>query len=558
MMSRPQLKLTNTVLEGKAREMALEEAAESLARGSNTIMIDDEAWITVEMIATGALSPCTGFMNAEDYSSVLHTGRLADGTPWPTPLSFAVAGERNQNVLKGLKKGDVATLINRNKEPVARIITEEVFEYDREERAQCVFGTTDKRHPGVRSIYERMGERSLAGKVELISRPHWGAFEKYRLTPAQCIDYFYNKKGARTVVGFITGANPVHRGHEHIHRTALENHDMLLIQPLVQLAKPEYIRSEYRIQAYEALLNKYYQRDRVLMSPLRVTYIFAGPREAVLHAIVARNFGATHFAIGRDHAGVGNYYGDYECQTIFDRLYEGGSKELGIELLSFSEVFYCARCGTTATENTCPHGKQYRIAISGTAIRELMRYGYMPPKEIVRPEVAAIAMQGIQPKGLDENGNSIYPVGSIVKKLFPFYLVAKRLGGKLREKPLSWESLTLEDVERALMDVRENSDRILGDIAREMELVFDARRDMAAQWINEASEYSRERQLQLIKALEEKVASADPNADNRMFQSKAEAERELEMAKYVYECMNSKGLDHKKMTWNPLKYSEYR
>ena len=557
-MSRPQVKLINTVLQGKAKETALEEASESLARNSNTIMIDDEAWITVEMIATGALSPCTGFMNAEDYGSVLHSGRLADGTPWPTPLSFAVSGERNQDVIKGLKKGDVANLINRNKEPVARITTEEVFEYDREERAQLVFGTTDKRHPGVKSIYERMGDRSLAGKVELISRPHGGAFEKYRLTPEQCIDYFYNKKGAKTVVGFITGANPVHRGHEHIHRTSLENHDMLLIQPLVQLAKPEYIRSEYRIQAYETLINKYYQKERVLMNPLRVTYIFAGPREAILHAIVARNFGATHFAIGRDHAGVGSYYGDYECQTIFDRLYDGGSKELGIELLSFSEVFYCARCGTTATENTCPHGKQYRVAISGTAIRELMRYGYLPPKEIVRPEVARIAMQGIQPKGLDENGASIYPVGSILKKMFPFYLVAKRLGGKLREKPLSWEDLKLEDVERALMDVRENSDRILRDIAREAEHSFDVNRDVSACWIDDMTEYSIERQSSMIKALEEKVASADPNADNKMFQSKAEAERELETAKHIHKSMNSKSVDHKKLQWNPLKYDEYR
>ncbi len=557
-MSKPQVKLTNTILEGKARETALEEATESLARNVNTIMIDEEAWITVEMIATGALSPCTGFMNAADYTSVLHTGRMADGTPWPTPLSFAMAGERNQEVLKGLHKGDIVTLINRSKQPVARVITDEVFEYDREERAQCVFGTTDKRHPGVRSIYERMGDRSLAGKVELMNRPHWGAFEKYRLTPEQCIDYFYNKKGARTVVGFITGANPVHRGHEHIHRTALETSDMLLIQPLVQLAKPEYIRSEYRIQAYETLLNKYYQRERVLMSPLRVTYIFAGPREAILHAIVSRNFGATHFAIGRDHAGVGSYYGDYECQTIFDRLYEGGSKELGIELMPFSEVFYCARCGTTATENTCPHGKQYRVAISGTAIRELMRYGYVPPKEIVRPEVAGIAMQGVQPKGLDENGTSIYPVGSIVKKMFPFYLVAKRLGGNLRDKPLSWEDLKLQDVERALMDVRDNSDRILKDIARGSEQRFDTNRDMAARWVDEAGEYCRERQLQVIRALEEKLASADPNADNRMFQSKAEAEKELAAAKHVYDSLNSRGLDRKKIMWNPLKYDDYR
>ncbi len=556
-MSVQQVKLVNTVLEGPSREVALEEAQENLSRNQNTIMIDEEAWITVEMIATGALSPCTGFMNHEDYSNVLHIGRLANGTPWPTPLSFAMAGDRNQTVLKNLKNGDIVTLIDRNKHPVARILTEEVFEYDREERAQCVFGTTDKRHPGVRSIYERMGDRSLAGKVELMNRPHWGAFEKYRLTPQECYEHFYKKKGARTVVGFITGANPVHRGHEHIHRVSLENHDMLLIQPLVQLAKPEYIRSEYRIQAYETLINKYYPKERVLMSPLRVTYIFAGPREAILHAIVSRNFGATSFAIGRDHAGVGSYYGDYECQSIFDRLYDNGAKELGIELLPFSEVFYCCRCGTTATENTCPHGKQYRINISGTAIRELMRYGYLPPRQVSRPEAARIGMQGIQPKGLDENGGSIYPVGSIIKKMFPFYLVAKRLGGQLRDKPLSWEDLTLEDVERALMDVRENSDRILQDLSREVEYSMDVRRDISPGWTADSTDFLRERQQCLIRALEEKVNSADPNADNKMFQSKAEAEKELEAAKTVYATLHEGRVDNKKLIWNPLKYEEY-
>lgn len=557
-MSPSEVKLVNTVLEGPGREVALEEAMENLSRNKDTIMIDEEAWITIEMIATGALSPCSGFHNREDYSSVLHTGRLADGTPWPTPLSFAASGDKNQEVIKNLKKGDIVTLINRDKAPVARIITEEVFEYDREERAQCIFGTTDKRHPGVRSIYERMGDHSLAGKVELINRANWGAFEKYRLTPAQCIDYFYNKKGARSVVGFITGANPVHRGHEHIHRTALENNDMLLIQPLVQLAKPEYIRSEYRLQAYETLINKYYPKDRVLISPLRVTYVFAGPREAILHAIVSRNFGATKFAIGRDHAGVGSYYGDYECQTIFDSLYEGGAKELGIDLLFFSEVFYCARCGTTATENTCPHGKQFRVNISGTGIRELMRYGYIPPKEVARPEVARITMQGIQPKGLDENGCSIYPVGSIIKKMFPFYLVAKRLGGQLREKPISWEDLTIDDVETALMDVRENSDRVLKDISRDVDYAMDYNRGIAPYWMSEAMDYSKERQLSLIKALEEKTRTADPNADNKMFQSKDEAGKELEAAKMIYEGMNATRIDMKKLVWNPHDYEEYR
>ncbi len=551
------VKLVNAVLEGPARESALEEANECLSRNQDTVMIDEEAWITVEMIATGALSPCDGFMGREDYSAVLREGRLADGTPWPTPLSFAVAGDRNQGVLEHVRHGDTVTLISRDKRPVARILAEEVFAYDREERARCVFGTTDRHHPGVRSIYERMGDRSLAGRVELMRRPHWGAFERYRLTPRESVERF-RARGARTVVGFITGANPVHRGHEHIHRVALENHDMLLVQPLVQLAKPEYIRSEYRIQAYETLINQYYPKERVLMNPLRVTYIFAGPREAVLHALVSRNFGATHFAIGRDHAGVGSFYGDYACQSIFDELYDGGARELGIELLPFGEVFYCCRCGTTATENTCPHGPRYRIAISGTAIRELMRYGYLPPKEISRPEVTRIGMQGIQPKGLDANGRSIYPVGSIVKKMFPFYLIAKRLGGQPREQPLRWEDMTLEDVERALLDVRENADRILRDIARDVEYQMDVRRDLAPAWVGETDAFVRERQRSLIGALEEKARAADPAADNRMFQSRAEAEQEVEVAKAVLRDLPEGRADRRKLVWNPLPYEDYR
>src|SRR5690625_2722480 len=272
---------------------------------------------------------------------------------------------------------------------------------------------------------------------------------------------FYEEKGFKSMAGFITGANPLHRGHEYIHKNALEEIDGIFIQPLVEMAKREYTRHEFRMLAYRAVIDNYYPKNSSLLAPLRVTYIFAGPREAVLHALIMKNYGCTHALIGRDHAGVGDFYNKYEAHNIFD---EFTPEELGIDVRLFHEVFYCTRCSSPASAESCPHDETFRINISGTGIRELLRHGMLPPKEIVRPESARIAIQGIQPKGIDESEEAISPVGKTIKSLFPFYIKASRIGGEKLDVPRDWEQLDIRDLKAAVLDVRSNADQIYKDI----------------------------------------------------------------------------------------------
>src|SRR5699024_3691051 len=410
--------LVNLLLKGEE----LDEAKER-AKHLPMIMVDLEAVITLEMIATGVLSPNKGFMNEKDYKSVLTEGRLSNGVVWPVPLSFAPIGDRNEEVIKSLSVGDEVALADDTKEAVAILKIEDMFEYDRKFRAKNLFGTEDRSHPGVDSIFRRMGDTALGGPIQLLRRVHWGPFEDIRLEPKDTWKLFYEEKKFNSVGGFITGANPMHRGHEHIHRNALEELDGLFVQPLVEMAKREYTRHEYRMLAYRSVLDTYYPKERTMLAPLRVTYIFDGPREAVLHALIMKNYGCTHALIGRDHAGIGDFYGKYDSHNIFDTF---TPEELGIDIRLFHEVFYCTRCDYTATDYTCPHDERYRINISGTGIRELLRYGVLPPKEIVRPESARIAMQGIQPKGMDEKKQAVSPVGKTIKSIFPYYMERNR------------------------------------------------------------------------------------------------------------------------------------
>jgi sulfate adenylyltransferase len=545
--------LVNQVLTGK-------ELEEGLARAKElpTIMVDLEAVITIEMIATGVLSPHKGFMNEADYKSVLETGRLKNGLIWPVPLSFAPIGERNRQVIETLSIGDEIALIDEHKEPVALMKIEDIFPYDKEMRARHLFGTTDRHHPGVDSIYRRMGDVALGGPIKLLKRAHWGPFEKLRMEPKDTWKLFYEEKKFRSVAGFITGANPLHRGHEYIHKNILEQVDGLFIQPLVEIAKREYTRHEFRILAYRSVLDTYYPRERAILSPLRVTYIFAGPREAVLHALIMKNYGCTHALIGRDHAGVGDFYDKYAAHSIFDQFTPA---ELGIEVRLFHEVSYCLRCNGPVTRRSCPHDDRYRINISGTGIREMLRYGIMPPKEIVRPESARIAMQGIQPKGLDENNESMSPVGKTIKAMFPYYLEYTRLGGPKRERPLRVDELTRADLEAAVLDVRLNADRVYKEIAEEYYAIGDTNRDLQPEWIMGAREAAAAQQQMVIADLEEKVEMAPEVAsDEFMYQDKAEAQRELDVAKKILEDIPSP-LRKEQIayrTWNPLPYRRYR
>ena len=546
-------KLVNRVAIGEEREKLLQEAVHL-----PKIMIDLEAIITTEMIATGVLSPNEGFMLEADYKSVLKEGRLANGLVWPVPLSFAPIGDRNEDIVKTLSIGDRVSLINERQEAVAILDIEDIFSYDKEERAIHLFGTKDRNHPGVDSIYRRMGDTALGGRLTLLNRVDWGPFETLRKEPKHTWHMFYEEKNFRSVAGFITGANPLHRGHEYIHKNALEEIDGLLLQPLVEMAKREYTRHEFRMLAYRTVLDTYYPKERSILSPLRVTYIFAGPRETVLHALIMKNYGCTHALIGRDHAGIGDYYDKYASHTIFD---EFSPEELGIDVRLFFEVFYCTRCDSPATERTCPHDEKYRLNISGTGIREMLRHGIIPPKEIVRPESARIAIQGIQPKGIGEDGEATQAVGKTIKAMFPFYLERTRLGGELRDNPLTVDELTNRDLEFVNLDVREHANKIYQDIFAEYSEVGDTNRRIHPEWVVEAREDIRREQEMIIADLEAKVKQASETAsDEFMYQNREEAEKELEVALRILDDLNisleEKDLSYR--TWNPLPYERYR
>ncbi|MBI6631009.1 hypothetical protein JAO82_14130, partial [Pontibaca sp. S1109L] len=522
------------------------------------IRVDLEAVITIEMIATGVLSPNTGFMKQADYNSVLTDGRLADGTIWPVPLSFAPVGNRNSEVIKGLSVGDEVALTDYQNEPVAILSIEDLFEYDKRGRAQQLFGTTDRSHPGVDSIYRRMGDISLGGPVLLLQRADWGPFEKLRREPKDTWRLFYEEKKFKSVAGFITGANPLHRGHEYIHKNALEEVDGLFVQPLVEMAKREYVRHEYRMLAYRSVLETYYPTERTIMAPLRVTYIFAGPRETILHALIMKNYGCTHALIGRDHAGIGSFYDKYASHTIFDDF---PPEELGIDIRLFHEVFYCTRCASHATEQTCPHDQRYRLNISGTGIREMLRHGILPAKEVVRPEAARIAIQGVQPKGVDAEGQGTLPVGKVVQSMFPYYSEHTRLGGPRRAQVLDKDDLTVRDLEAASLDVRANAGRIYGDIYSEYSSLADHNQNLQATWIVEARATLKGHQEMVIADLQEKVTLApDEASDEFLYQDKQEAERELAAAKGLLNTTppvpEAEALNQR--VWNPLPYHRYR
>ncbi len=542
------------------RVVANDKREQELARARTlpSIRIDLEAVITIEMICTGVLSPNTGFMNQDDYQSVLENGRLADGTVWPVPLSFAPSGERNSKAIEGLSVGDDVALVDYQDEPVAILNIEDRFAYDKEHRATKLFGTADRSHPGVDSIFRRMGDVSLGGPLTLLQRADWGPFEKLRRAPEDTWRLFYDEKKFRSVAGFITGANPLHRGHEYIHRNALEEIDGLFLQPLVEMAKREYVRHEYRMLSYRSVLENYYPEDRAILSPLRVTYIFAGPRETILHALIMKNYGCTHALIGRDHAGIGDFYSKYASHTIFDDF---PPEELGIDIRLFHEVFYCTRCSNHATTQTCLHDERYRLNISGTGIREMLRHGLLPPKEVVRPESARIAMQGVQPKGLDEQGEGTLPVSKVIQSMFPYYTTHARLGGAQRAQPLANDTLTTRDLEVATLDARANAHRIYDDIYGEYSRLGDHNQQVQPAWISDAHSALQAQQNMVIADLKQKVDEAPEKAsDEFMYQDKQEAQRELQAAQKLFEQIPTvvDGQERAEQVWNPLPYKRYR
>jgi sulfate adenylyltransferase len=341
----------------------------------------------LEMLAVGALSPLTGFQGKAEYHSILDTMHLANGLPWTIPVTLSLSDEE----AKRIGGADAVTLLpGQDAEPLAILEVSEVFRRDREKEAQVVFGTLDIEHPGVRALHEA-GDLCAAGELRVLRLPEHDDFLQYRLTPAQTRAEFA-RRGWRTVVGFQT-RNPIHRAHEYIQKCALEIVDGLLVHPLVGETKGDDVPAEVRMRCYEALFDGYYPKDRAMVSVFPAAMRYAGPKEAIWHAIARKNYGCTHFIVGRDHAGVGTYYGTYEAQEIFERFEPG---ELGITPLKFEHSFWCNRCEGMASPKTCPHGEDERVSLSGTKVREMLRGGERPPIEFSRPEVAGILIDAMR------------------------------------------------------------------------------------------------------------------------------------------------------------------
>jgi sulfate adenylyltransferase len=331
----------------------------------------------LDMLASGALSPLTGFMGSDDYVGVVEEMRLANGLPWALPVCLAVEAP---------PKGDRVALADESGRRLAVLEVEEAFEYDKKREADRCFRTTDEEHPGVARLYAQH-ELYLAGPVTVFERSEPG-FPTLHKDPAETRELFA-ERGWRRVVGFQT-RNPIHRAHEYLTKCALETVDGLLIHPLVGETKSDDVPAAVRVEAYASLTDGYYPADRVVVSAFPAAMRYAGPREAVWHAICRKNYGCSHFIVGRDHAGVGSYYGTYDAQLIFDDF---EPHELDIEPMFFEHSFWCKVCGQMATAKTCPHGGDDHVFLSGTKVRELLAAGELPPVEFTRPEVAEILIE---------------------------------------------------------------------------------------------------------------------------------------------------------------------
>jgi sulfate adenylyltransferase len=372
--------LVDRAVPAEEREERLREAAElpKVSLGPRTIS-------DLQMISTGVFSPLEGFMLREDYESVVEDMRLSDGLAWSLPITLAT----DEDTARTLKEGSEVALVNGDGEPIATMLLRERYRYDKEHEARTVYKTTDVDHPGVAALY-RQGEVLLGGEVNLLQPPDRGRFPRYYYEPRE-LRAIFAEKGWRRVVGFQT-RNPVHRAHEYIQKSALETVDGLLLNPLVGDTKSDDIPADVRVRSYEVILDRYYPKDRIMLAVFPAAMRYAGPREAIFHAICRKNYGCTHFIVGRDHAGVGDYYGTYDAQAIFENFKPG---ELGIRPLMFEHAFFCRDCQNMASGKTCPHEAESHVFLSGTKVREMLSRSEYPPPEFSRPEVIKVLMEGM-------------------------------------------------------------------------------------------------------------------------------------------------------------------
>lgn len=376
--------LVNRVLEAEA-------ASEFLARAAAlpSLPLDERSRADLELLATGALSPLEGFIGSADYDSILKRCRLANGVPFSIPIVVTTDAKTAQT----LKRGQEIAL-TADGEVVGGLVVDETFPLRKDEEAEAVYRTKDRAHPGVAWLFDRTGDVAVAGKVVLAKRAIERKFPNHHRDPLETRKLFDERKWKK-VVGFQT-RNPVHRAHEYLIKTALETVDGLMLHPLVGETKSDDVPAAVRMKCYEVLLEKYFAPERTVLSVLPFAMRYAGPREAVLHAILRQNYGCTHFIVGRDHAGVGNYYGTYDAHRIFDQFAPG---ELGITIYFYEHTFYSLKYKEFGSVKTLPGGPEDRLNLSGTAVRAMLTKGEYPPPEFSRPEIAQILVEAYKAAG---------------------------------------------------------------------------------------------------------------------------------------------------------------
>ncbi len=378
-------KLIDRELRGAEREALLRASVKM-----PSISVNARAEADLELIASGALSPLEGFMGEADYVSVRDNRHLANGLAWTIPVTLSATDD----VSGTLHTGDDVALRSRDGRLVAVLHLAEIFKYDKALEAQQVYRTTEEKHPGVNAIYGQ-GDYLLGGRVSLIEAPNRQEFGPYRFSPRE-LRALFTERGWKSVVAFQT-RNPVHRAHEYIQKCALETVDGLLLHPLVGETKADDIPAPVRMRAYEVIIEHYYPVSRTQLAVLPAAMRYAGPREAIFHAIIRQNYGCSHFIVGRDHAGVGNYYGTYDAQRIFGDFAPG---ELKITPMFFDNTFFCRKCDGMASAKTCPHDPDNHVSLSGTKVREMLARGEVPPSEFTRPEVASVLIDALKVVGV--------------------------------------------------------------------------------------------------------------------------------------------------------------